>query len=100
MPRLLIWLGIVAAALTLLPLGWLAVSRTTASNTPRIQVVPDMDAQPKQLAQTSSAFFADGFAARQPVEGTVARDESPILGRGFIGRMPRAGRRRRRLTPW
>ena len=80
MPRLVIWLGVIAAAVTLLPLGWLAVSRTTDAPTPRIQVVPDMDSQPKQLPQTSSDFFADGFAARMPVEGTVARDESPVFG--------------------
>jgi len=80
MPRFLIYLGILAAALTLLPLGWLAISSTTDSPTPRVQVVPDMDAQPRQMAQTTSEFFADGFAARMPVEGTVARDESAVFG--------------------
>jgi mono/diheme cytochrome c family protein len=90
MPRFVIWLGVIGAALTLLPLGWLAVSRTTDSNTPRIQVVPDMDDQPRHLSQTSSAFFADGFAARQPVEGTVARDESPVLGPRDTGKVGEA----------
>ena len=80
MPRLVIWLGVVAAALTLLPLGWLAVSHTTDAPNPRIQVVPDMDDQPKNLAQSTNEFFADGFTARMPVEGTVARDESPVIG--------------------
>lgn len=80
MPRFVIWIGILAAALALLPLGWLAISRTTDSPDPRIQVVPNMDNQPKRLSQTTSDFFADGFTARMPVDGTVARDESPVFG--------------------
>ena len=79
-PRPLIWIGIIGAALTLLPLGWIAVSRSTDAPTPRIQVVPDMDNQPKHLAQSTSEFFADGYTARMPVEGTVARDESAVFG--------------------
>jgi mono/diheme cytochrome c family protein len=86
MPRFLIWIGILAAVVALLPLGWLAISRTTDAPNPRIQVVPDMDDQPKDLAQTPSTFFADGFTARMPVDGTVARDESPVLGPRDTGR--------------
>jgi len=36
-----------------------------------IEVFPDMDRQPKVKPQTPSDFFADGRAARVPVEGTV-----------------------------
>lgn len=36
-----------------------------------IEIFPDMDHQPKVKAQTRSEFFADGVAARKPVEGTV-----------------------------
>jgi mono/diheme cytochrome c family protein len=38
---------------------------------PPIEIFPDMDRQPKVKAQASSDFFADGRAARPPVEGTV-----------------------------
>jgi mono/diheme cytochrome c family protein len=38
---------------------------------PPIEVFPDMDNQPKYLAQHTSNFFADGRAARKPVAGTV-----------------------------
>lgn len=34
-------------------------------------LLPDMDYQPKYTAQSRSAFFADGRAARHPVAGTV-----------------------------
>ena len=36
-----------------------------------------MTHQPKVLAQTTSTFFADGFAMRMPVSGTVARNYMP-----------------------
>jgi Cytochrome c, mono- and diheme variants len=38
---------------------------------PPIEIFPDMDNQPKVKAQVPSPFFADGRAARPPVEGTV-----------------------------
>ena len=38
---------------------------------PPIEIFPDMDRQPKVKAQTSSDFYADGRAARAPVDGTV-----------------------------
>ena len=38
---------------------------------PPIEIFPDMDRQPKVKAQAPSGFFADGRAARPPVEGTV-----------------------------
>ena len=36
-----------------------------------IEIFPDMDRQPKVKAQTPSHFYADGRAARAPVDGTV-----------------------------
>jgi mono/diheme cytochrome c family protein len=47
--------------------------RGSTSRKPPIEVIPDMDRQPKIRPQTPSAFFADGRASRLPVEGTVAR---------------------------
>lgn len=38
---------------------------------PPIEIFPDMDRQPKVKAQVPSPFYADGRAARLPVEGTV-----------------------------
>ncbi len=61
--------------------------RGQTSSRPPIHLNPNMDRQPKQLAQSASDFFADGAAMRRPVEGTVARgalaaEEDPALWRG------------------
>ncbi|MEM9553596.1 MAG: cytochrome c [Acidobacteriota bacterium] len=74
MPRILVYTGVVLAALALLPLAWLYRAQATTSTEPRLHVVPDMDNQAYHRAQSASAFFADGLAMRRPAEGTVARD--------------------------
>lgn len=38
---------------------------------PPLELFPDMDVQPKVKPQQGSPFFADGRAARPPVDGTV-----------------------------
>lgn len=43
------------------------------SNEPPIEVIDDMDSQPKAKPQTRSTFFADGAITRPPVENTVPR---------------------------
>lgn len=45
--------------------------RGQKSSRPPIEIFPDMDHQPKVKAQVRSEFYADGRAARLPVEGTV-----------------------------
>jgi Cytochrome C oxidase, cbb3-type, subunit III len=45
--------------------------RGQKSGQPPIEIFPDMDRQPKVKAQTPSHFYADGRAARPPVDGTV-----------------------------
>jgi len=53
--------------------------RGTMTTRQPLEFFPDMDDQPKVKAQTPSAFFADGSAARKPVAGTVPLGyESPI----------------------
>lgn len=39
----------------------------------QIQIIQDMDNQPKMKAQSISKFFADGRSARTPVAGTVSQ---------------------------
>lgn len=56
---------VIAAVVTL------AGFRGQTSTEPPIQIFPDMKVQPKYVAQHESNFYADGRAARQPVEGTV-----------------------------
>jgi mono/diheme cytochrome c family protein len=45
--------------------------RGTKMSHPPIQIFPDMKHQPKYQPQHPSTFFADGRAARKPIEGTV-----------------------------
>jgi len=40
----------------------------------QIQIIQDMDNQPKLKPQSVSTFYADGRAARTPVPGTVSQD--------------------------
>src|SRR5687768_2115713 len=51
----------------------IAGSRGKLSRKPPIEVIPDMDRQPKIRPQTPSTFFADGRSSRLPMQGTVAR---------------------------
>ena len=53
----------------------LAGCRGCPSGRPPIHLNPNMDEQPKMIAQEESTFFADGAAMRTPVEGTVARGD-------------------------
>ena len=62
--------------------------RGCTSSRPPIHLNPNMDRQPKVIAQSANEFFADGAAMRKPVEGTVARgalapDGDPAFWRGL-----------------
>lgn len=74
-PRLVFSLGLIAAALALLPPLFLAKSRATTSETPRWYLFGEMFFQPKFKTQTTSTLFTDGRAMRPPVAGTVARGQ-------------------------
>ena len=71
-PRGVIFIVIGLVALTLLPLGVIAVARTSTSTKPRIHPVLDMDVQESFRAQEASTLFADGRAMRAAPEGTIA----------------------------
>jgi mono/diheme cytochrome c family protein len=53
--------------------------RGSKSRRPPIELIPDMDRQPKLRPETASTFFKDGRTSRLPVEGTIAR-ANPIKG--------------------
>lgn len=58
-------------ALTVIAVVALAGFRGTRMTTPPIEIIPDMDRQPRFEPQHESDFFADDRAARRPVPGTV-----------------------------
>ena len=74
-PRWMIYLLIVMVVASWIPLGWIAVARTSRSPKPRIHLIQDMDVQPRYGPQDWTPLFADQRAMRLPVAGTVARGE-------------------------
>ena len=88
MPRLVIYIALILAALTLVPLSCIVrAQQDPTKRQPRIQIIPDMDAQPKFKPQSENPFFPDGRAMRLPVEGTVARGQLD----GRLAPLPRPG---------
>jgi len=74
MPRSLIALALILLSLTLVPIACIVkAQQDPAKKTPRIQIIPDMDTQPKYKAQAANPFFEDGRAMRHWPPGTVRR---------------------------
>jgi hypothetical protein len=53
----------------------IAGRRGSISRRQPIELFPDMVRQPKLRPQTPDAFFADGKSSREPIAGTVARED-------------------------
>jgi mono/diheme cytochrome c family protein len=65
------WLGLAIAVIAIVSIAGLRGHHFTR---PPFEVFPDMNYQDKVKDQTGSAFFADGMAARAPIDGTVAEE--------------------------
>jgi mono/diheme cytochrome c family protein len=76
------------AALSIVPLALIARTRTIHSPHTRLQIIPDMDQQPKFKAQSANPLFADGRAMRPSVEGAVARGQAELDPHFFRGLAP------------
>ncbi|MCC7146286.1 MAG: cytochrome c [Phycisphaeraceae bacterium] len=89
LPAVPFWMisaGLIAVALSWIPLALIARARTSLSDKPRIQLMQDMGVQPRYGPQAGSAVFADGRAMRLPVAGTVARgrvEDDDHFDRGY-----------------
>jgi mono/diheme cytochrome c family protein len=75
MPRPVIYGLLILIALSFIPMALLVRAQNSVKSKPRLQVVPDMDSQPKFKTQSTNEFFQDGRAMRQQVGGTMARGE-------------------------
>jgi mono/diheme cytochrome c family protein len=82
----------VLVALSLIPFAVAARNRAARSAVPRLQIIPDMDQQPKFLAQQANPLFADRRAMRPEIPGTVAR--------GFLGEDGRLERGKEEDGAW
>src|SRR5690606_16020994 len=63
---------IILAAVATIPPLMIWQKQNERSDKPRVHFVPNMDYQPQAKPQNTSRCFADGRAARPPVEGAVA----------------------------
>jgi len=75
MPRWLVPAFVLLVLVSLVPLALISRARNTPQRMPRINLIPDMDYQPRYLPQTANAMFLDGRAMRPPVSGTVPRGQ-------------------------
>jgi len=74
-PKPLVYMAVIIATVLLIPPAVIARQRAVNSEKRRIHLIQDMDAQAKFRAQQVNPLFRDGRAARQPVEGAVARGQ-------------------------
>jgi mono/diheme cytochrome c family protein len=86
MPRFVKPVIAILVAATLVPLALAVNARVSKSSKPPVHLFFDMDVQPKFKGQRANPAFADGRAARHPIEGTVARgelldDDAVVLGK-------------------
>ncbi len=88
LPRWILYAAVVAVVASWLPLAFIARARAVRSDTTRLQIVQDMDNQPRLNPQAASPVFADGRAMRPNVPGTIARGQlrtDDFLYRGKVG---------------
>ena len=74
-PRPVIYVLLLLIALSFVPMAFLVRARVTGSTSPRLQIIPDMDNEPRFKSQQANPLFADGRELRPPVPGAVARTE-------------------------
>ncbi len=74
-PKILLPVAACILILGLVPLVIVAKMRITPQKTPRVELVHDMDYQPKLKTQRFSRMFADGRGMRPPIAGTFARGD-------------------------
>ncbi len=72
-PQMAWTLGSIVFCLVLIPPIYIARAQAKDRNSPRVQLIPDMDQQPRVNAQSASPIFIDGRGMRNYVQGTVAR---------------------------
>ena len=67
---------LLAFGVTVLAVMLVAGKRGDMSRRPPIEVIPDMDRQPKLRPQADNSFFKDGLSSQPYLAGTVARGSS------------------------
>jgi mono/diheme cytochrome c family protein len=84
-PRWIFLVTLILVALSWIPFAFIARARNTKHSYTRIQIIPDMDQQPKFKAQSQNTLFADTRAARPLVSETVAQSSGATDARTRTG---------------
>ena len=74
-PRWIVYTLAIAVVLSWMPLALIVRARAVRSDDTKLQIIQDMDNQPRCNPQAPSPIFADGRAMRTNVPGTVARGQ-------------------------
>lgn len=69
---------VILGVFSFLPIAIIARERATTIDRTRLQVIPDMDQQPRFKPQSANPLFADGRAMRPSVAGTVASGQARL----------------------
>ncbi|MCB1088086.1 MAG: DUF3341 domain-containing protein [Verrucomicrobiae bacterium] len=72
-PKMAWSIGSIVFCLILIPPLYIARAQAKDRTTTRVQLIPDMDQQPRVNAQAASTIFVDGRGMRNYVDGTVPR---------------------------
>ncbi len=75
LPRGFFYVAILMTCVALIPPALIIRARSTPRDSRRIHLIQNMDNQPKYKGQQQNILFKDGRSMRQPVPGTVARDQ-------------------------
>lgn len=76
LPRGFIYGAVIVVITSMVPFALFMRARVSTSPTPPLLMLQDMVDQPKYLAQSESAFFANHRAYREQVAGTVAVEDT------------------------
>jgi mono/diheme cytochrome c family protein len=76
LPRAIVYGAVVVVVTSLLPFVLFARARVSTTQSPPVALFGDMVAQPKYLAQAASDFFPNRRAYREPIAGTVSREDT------------------------
>jgi mono/diheme cytochrome c family protein len=80
MPRIFIYVGLIALLCLLIPPAVIARVRATPNPNLPVHIIQDMDFQSKFKTQAVNPLFADRRTMRPPVQNAVARGETYVDG--------------------
>jgi mono/diheme cytochrome c family protein len=87
-PRALIYVGVIAVGLSIVPFALFAKARASKMEEGRRHLVWDMDFTPSYKAQSFNPLFEDGRSMRKPPLGTVSQGHLNADDHLHLGKLP------------